>query len=312
MFFSPGEEEILTPSEEDRGLRMDVFLSRALGLSRSFVKKLINDGRVALMSPGPLKAGMKVSPGMALQVDLPSPEAADLTPENIPFRVVYEDRFLAVVDKPGGVVVHPAPGNRRGTLIHGLLHRFRDMGPFDDPTRPGIAHRLDGVTSGLLVVAKNQPVLEALQGQFKNRDVGKDYIALVHGRIKQPNGIIDAPIGRDPANRFKMAVVEGGKPAVTEFKRLWARGGYSLVHCNIPTGRTHQIRVHLSAIGRPIAGDGLYGSNKEFAALNGRIFLHSWRLAFTHPDSGKSLNFTSFLPAALTGLLREILSTCPD
>ena len=310
LFPSLAEAEFLTPSEGDRGLRLDVYLSKSLGLSRSFTKKLIDGGRVALVPPRPLKAGMKTTPEMTLQVAVPPPETSDLIPEDIPFTVIYEDSSLVVIDKPGGLVVHPAPGNRKGTLVHGLLYRFKDMGPFDDPTRPGVVHRLDGPTSGLLVAAKNQFTLEALQGQFKKREVGKEYIALVRGNIKQSKGIIDAPLGRDPANRLKMAAIEGGKAAVTRFKRLWTRGGYSLVHCAIPTGRTHQIRVHLSSIGRPIVGDGLYGSDRGFEALEGRIFLHSWRLTFTHPNTGKTLRFTSYLPTALTELLREILSTC--
>ena len=196
--------------------------------------------------------------------------------------------------------------------MHGLLHRFRSFGSFNNVLRPGIVHRLDASTSGLLVVAREQEILENLQNQFRLREVRKLYLALVHGRVKNASGRIEAPIGRSPSNRLRMAVVEDGKHAITDFRRLWVRDGYSFLECSIATGRTHQIRVHLSSMGHPIVGDVLYGADKKKAASAGRVFLHSWKLSFLHPKTGNRLFFRSCLPAALTGQLREILSTCPD
>ncbi len=306
------ETEFLAAGEEDRGVRLDVFLSSRLGITRTFARKLVEEGNVRLLPEKKAKPGMKMVPGIRAEVTVPPPEALDLEPEEVPFGVVYEDDWLIVIDKPSGVVVHPAPGNRHGTLVHGLLHRFRSFGSFNNVLRPGIVHRLDASTSGLLVVAREQEILENLQNQFRLREVRKLYLALVHGRVKNASGRIEAPIGRSPSNRLRMAVVEDGKHAITDFRRLWVRDGYSFLECSIATGRTHQIRVHLSSMGHPIVGDVLYGADKKKAASAGRVFLHSWKLSFLHPKTGNRLFFRSCLPAALTGQLREILSTCPD
>ncbi|TDY60489.1 RluA family pseudouridine synthase [Aminivibrio pyruvatiphilus] len=306
------EMEFLAAGEEDRGVRLDVFLSSRLGITRTFARKLVEEGNVRLLPEKKAKPGMKMVPGIRAEVTVPPPEALDLEPEEVPFGVVYEDDWLIVIDKPSGVVVHPAPGNRHGTLVHGLLHRFRSFGSFNNVLRPGIVHRLDASTSGLLVVAREQEILENLQNQFRLREVRKLYLALVHGRVKNASGRIEAPIGRSPSNRLRMAVVEDGKHAITDFRRLWVRDGYSFLECSIATGRTHQIRVHLSSMGHPIVGDVLYGADKKKAASAGRVFLHSWKLSFLHPKTGNRLFFRSCLPAALTGQLREILSTCPD
>lgn len=304
--------EVLAAEETDRGIRLDVFLSSRLGITRTFARKLVEEGNVRLLPQKKAKPGMKMIPGITAEVTLPPPESLDLEPEEVPFGVVYEDDWLIVIDKPSGVVVHPAPGNRHGTLVHGLLHRFRHFGSFNNVLRPGIVHRLDASTSGLLVVAREQEILENLQNQFRLREVRKQYLALVHGRVRNASGRIEAPIGRSPSNRLRMAVVEDGKHALTDFRRLWVRNGFSFLECAIATGRTHQIRVHLSSMGHPIVGDVLYGADKKQAASAGRVFLHSWKLSFLHPKTGKRLFFTSCLPAALTGQLREILSTCPD
>jgi 23S rRNA pseudouridine1911/1915/1917 synthase len=306
------EMEFLAAGEEDRGVRLDVFLSSRLGITRTFARKLVEEGNVRLLPEKKAKPGMKMVPGIRAEVTVPPPEALDLEPEEVPFGVVYEDDWLIVIDKPSGVVVHPAPGNRHGTLVHGLLHRFRSFGSFNNVLRPGIVHRLDASTSGLLVVAREQEILENLQNQFRLGEVRKLYLALVHGRVKNASGRIEAPIGRSPSNRLRMAVVEDGKHAITDFRRLWVRDGYSFLECSIATGRTHQIRVHLSSMGHPIVGDVLYGADKKKAASAGRVFLHSWKLSFLHPKTGNRLFFRSCLPAALTGQLREILSTCPD
>ena len=307
--FSSPSTKILTAGEEDEGKRLDVFLSLRLGIPRTFSQKLIEDGRVHLSPFKRLRPGLKLSGGETAEVFLPPPETLELEPEEVPFRVVYEDRWILVVDKPSGVVVHPAPGNWRGTLVHGLLHRFGDFGPFNNVLRPGIVHRLDATTSGLLVIAREQSVMEELQRQFREREVEKRYLALAEGKVKGPRGRIELPVGRSSSNRLRMAVVPHGKTALTEYRVLWQRRGFSFLECRIATGRTHQIRVHLSHIGHPLDGDGLYGADRKQAALLGRVFLHSWKLAFIHPVSEKRLSFTAYLPAFLTERLRGILSS---
>jgi len=237
-------------------------------------------------------------------VSVPPPETLDIEPEDVPFEVAHEDDYLLVVDKPAGLVVHPAPGHWKGTLVHGLLFRYPNLGPFNNVARPGIVHRLDAGTSGLMLVAREQKTMELLQKAFSEQRVEKKYIALAHGNFAHPEGILEGPIGRHPQNRLKMAVVEGGRPAATEYRVLWNRSGYSLVLCKLLTGRTHQIRVHMSAFGHPLVGDTLYGA-KRVDGLD-RVFLHSWRLAFTHPITGLNLSFTRPLPGELRALLPKI------
>jgi len=307
-----GSLEILNAKEEDSGVRLDVYLASRLGITRSFARRLIDDGNVSLFPEKKAKPALRMGEGSTVRVVLPPPESLDLEPEEVAFGVVYEDEHIIVVDKPSGVVVHPAPGNWHGTLVHGLLYRFRDFGAFNNVLRPGIVHRLDATTSGLMVVAREQKSLESLQEQFRQRTVLKKYLALVHGKIKQPSGRIDLPIGRSSANRLKMAVAGNGRHAVTKYRVLWRRKGYSFLECTIETGRTHQIRVHLGFLGHPIVGDSLYGGDKKTAAILGRVFLHSWKLSFLHPATGTRMSFTSILPDALTGQLQDVLSTVLD
>lgn len=306
------DRETVKACDEDSGLRLDVFLALKLGITRSSSKKLIDGGNVSLLSGVKPKASLKIAPGMTLEVAAPCAWSPEPEPEDVPFDVVWEDEKLLVVNKPAGLVVHPAPGNWRGTLVHGLLYRYPSLAGVGDVQRPGIVHRLDGPTSGLMVVAKDRETMEQLQEQFRQRSVIKIYLALVRGRIKNCLGSIGAPIGRSPANRLRMAVVDGGREALTNYKRLWTKNGFSFIECEIPTGRTHQIRVHMAAIGRPIVGDSLYGPAGGEVLTGGRIFLHSWKLSFTHPQSAVQLSFTCCLPAELTGRLREILSTGRD
>lgn len=311
-----GEEEqsgastdILTATDRDRGVRLDVFVATSLGITRSYARKLIEGGRVRLASGALPKAGRPVACGTAVTVHLPPPEALDLEPEEVFFTVLHEDPWIIIVDKPAGVVVHPAPGNWHGTLVHGLLYRFREFSAFNGTVRPGIVHRLDGPTSGLLVVARTPEALQNLQDQFRRREVEKRYLALVQGRPSPAMGVVDLPIGRSPTNRVRMAVSADGREAWTEYRTLWTLPKFSFLECRIATGRTHQIRVHLAHLGHPIVGDALYGADKRQAANLGRLFLHSWRLSFTHPATGRRMRFTSALPGPLTELLRGILST---
>ncbi|MDR2136674.1 MAG: RluA family pseudouridine synthase, partial [Synergistaceae bacterium] len=211
---------------------------------------------------------------------------------------------LLVIDKPAGLVVHPAPGHWKGTLVHGLLWRYPDLGPFNNVRRPGIVHRLDATTSGLMLVARGQRAMELLQKDFKARTIEKTYLALARGSFNRREGVLEGPIGRHSANRLKMAVTEGGRPSITEYRVLWEKDGYSFVVCKLLTGRTHQIRVHMAAAGHPLAGDSLYGTVPKKDALH-RVFLHSWKLGFLHPVSGRKLSFTCPLPEELRTFLKR-------
>lgn len=291
---SPTEELLCT--DADAGVRLDVFLARRLGITRSFAQRLVREGRVSCGGSRP-KPSQRVGNGTVCRVGMPPPESLEIEPEPVDFRVVHEDDALLVVDKPAGLVVHPAPGHWRGTLVHGLMWRYPAMGPFNNVRRPGIVHRLDATTSGLMVVARRQDAMEALQAMFRDRSVEKEYLALVHGRPAPGEGTLSGPIGRDPADRLRMAVVEGGRTALTGYRVLSRRERLSLVLCTLHTGRTHQIRVHLAALGHPLVGDALYGAPDEPGF--GRVFLHSWRLAFAHPTTGVRMEFRSPLPLDL-------------
>lgn len=290
--------------------RLDVLIARHLSVTRSFAQRLVREGRVALAPSGKPKPSFKPAPGTVVSVSAPPPETLEIEPQDVPFKVVYEDVCLLVVDKPAGLVVHPSPGHWRGTLVHGLLFRYPDIRAFgllNNVARPGIVHRLDVGTSGLMVVARDQKTMTELQRAFKERAVVKKYLALAQGEFNEAKGLFKDPIGRCPANRLRMAVVEGGRPAATEYRVLWSRGGYSLVVCGLLTGRTHQIRVHMAAAGRPLAGDTLYGAKK----IEGfeRVFLHSWQLAFVHPATGQPLSFRSPLSEELRHVLQRVKFT---
>jgi 23S rRNA pseudouridine1911/1915/1917 synthase len=287
--------------------RVDKYVAREVAsVSRSQVQDLIARGLVTV-NGSEVKASQRLGPGDVVQVIVPPCEEAELVAEHMPLRIVYEDGDLVVVDKPPGLVVHPAPGHEGGTLVNALLARYPDL-PMDQEGRPGIVHRLDKDTSGLIVVARSEEVRRALQAQFKAGEVLKVYLSLVEGSVEPRNGIIDAAIGRDARNRKRMAVVRtGGRRAVTEYRVLEHLDGHSLLELRPQTGRTHQVRVHLAFIGHPVVGDSVYGRRKQRLRI-GRQFLHAHRLAFQHPSSGRRMEFVSDLPAdleqALEGLRR--------
>lgn len=285
------------------GHRLDYAVSRELGISRAYSQYLIKNGRVASQNGRRIKPSIKVETDESYIIDVPPPEKLDLEPEDVPFGVVYSDDYLIVVDKPAGLVVHPAPGHWRGTLVHGLLHRFPEIGNLNGVERPGIVHRLDATTSGLMVVARNGLAQERLWSDFKARRVGKIYLALCHGEPRKKSARIDMPIARDPYNRHRMAIVEDGRSAVTDYETIWSRSGFSFVKCVLHTGRTHQIRVHMAAIGCPLVGDATYAPSKDSPFQNLRVFLHSWRLSFKHPASGELMSFKSFIPDDLKKIL---------
>ncbi len=291
--------------------RLDIFLATMLNTTRSRVNGYIHKGYVKSItecSAGKkLKASMRVKAGEKFTVYIPvSPNMRELEGEDIAFDVVYEDEYLLVINKPSGLVVHPAPGNWEHTLVNGLVYRYPDMRKLEDRMRPGVVHRLDAPTSGLMIAARTQEMTIALRKMFVERRVSKTYLALVHGTPDKREGILSGPIDRDPKTPMKWAVLEGGKPSLTGYRVLWSRRGYSLVECKLFTGRTHQIRVHMSALGCPLVGDTMYGAERYGDEFTGRIYLHSWRLEFEHPVTGEGMKFLQVLPHDYRGMIARV------
>lgn len=296
------------------GLRLDKFLAGELpNHSRAQVQRLIDDGHVSLPRVLAPKANTTLRPGDVIAVDVPAPAASALEPEDLPLPILHNDADVVVVNKPAGLVVHPGAGHPTGTLVHALLHHVPDLSGIGGETRPGIVHRLDKGTSGVMVVAKNDAAHQELARQFHDREVEKEYVALVWGTVHNRKRI-DLPIGRDPVHREKISTrARRARAAVTRV--IWAKAlpGLTLIRVAIATGRTHQIRVHLSAIGHPIVGDSLYGGVHKRVAhdVRGvqrltRPFLHAERLAFTHPRTGERLSFEAPLPEDLLSVLQDI------
>lgn len=298
----------INPGSLNAGQRLDIYLSSVMGLSRSFVQHLIKDGNVVNDNQIRLKPSNKIKSGQQITVTIPPVQDLEVCPEPVPFDVLYEDNSILVINKPAGIVVHPAPGNWHGTLVHGLIYRYPEIGIFNNVIRPGIVHRLDQTTSGLMIIARDQKSMEGLQTQFKTRSVIKKYLALTRGIPSHKEGLIDLPIGRDPRNRKRMAILSAGRESRTLYRVLWSCNNHSLVECTLLTGRTHQIRVHLRYIGCPLAGDILYGGRNITYREMGRVFLHSWKLGFIHPVTQKRLYFTQPLPPELIVYLKNTLS----
>lgn len=283
--------------EDARGERLDVYLSRKLSeeISRSRVQSLIAEGNIFLNGGRP-KASHKVKPGDVVEVSVPAAREWDVAPEDIPLDVVYEDDDMLVVNKPRGMVVHPAAGHRQGTLVNAVLARCPGLKGIGGEVRPGIVHRLDKDTTGLLVVAKGEKSLRDLQMQIKERKTKREYVALLRGHLKGCQGTVEAPIGRHPAQRKKMAVVPTGRPAATDYQVLTRFGQeYTLVLAKLRTGRTHQIRVHFSHLGYPVAGDPVYSRGKGELGLDGQA-LHAARLGLYRPSDGEYVEFSANLP----------------
>jgi 23S rRNA pseudouridine1911/1915/1917 synthase len=297
----------------DAGMRLDVFLSSQLGeLSRSQIQRLIREGRV-LIGQHPTKPSEAVSSGAVVHVTIPTPAASTVAAEALPLSILFEDDDLVVIDKPAGLVVHPAAGHANGTLVNALLYHVKGLSGIGGQQRPGIVHRLDRGTSGVMVVAKHDRAHQALARQFHDRAVGKEYAALVWGTVDNHESI-RRPIGRDPHDRLKMSSrAQRARPAVTHILDVEPLGGVSLIRVSIATGRTHQIRVHLSETGHPVVGDALYsGVRRRSPAGLGlvrqldRPFLHAARLAFNHPVDGRRLTFDAPLPPDLSRIVSEL------
>jgi 23S rRNA pseudouridine1911/1915/1917 synthase len=323
-----GETRVVVAGLEDQGERLDAFVARKTRLSRTRVQKLIDAGRVRVGGAPALRRSDPVSAGWRVEVEVPPAEPVALVPEDLPLQIVYEDEALLVVDKRAGMVVHPAPGHARGTLVNALLHHVRDLAGVGGRLRPGIVHRLDKDTSGLMVVAKRDDAHQGLVKALRDRRMRRLYRAASWGHFSASELTLDMPIGRDPRDRKRMAVIQGGRRAVTRARVRERWQAADLLDLALQTGRTHQIRVHLTHAGHPVVGDPIYGQGWErgmsgpahtwamtLARRTPRLFLHSAELAFDHPLSGERLRFRSPLPpdlAEVAAWARESSGLAPE
>ncbi|MBQ2714121.1 MAG: RluA family pseudouridine synthase [Clostridia bacterium] len=298
-------KEVFITEYIDSGKRLDLFLSEAVDFTRSRVAKLIEQGKVTINGCVPKKSGEKLGVGDVVEILLEPPKEISLEPENIDIDIVYEDESIVVVNKKRGMVVHPAGGSESGTLVNALLYHVKNLSGINGEIRPGIVHRLDKDTSGLLVVAKCDEAHLSLSRQLAERTCHRTYIALLEGNVKLDEGQIHAPIGRSRADRKKMAVVEGGRDALTDYKVVKRYGKYTLVKFFLHTGRTHQIRVHSKYINHPVVGDKAYNSNKDVLCADGQL-LHAIKLEFTHPKSGEFVTFRTEIPEYFQNVLRKL------
>ena len=278
------------------GERLDAFVARTAGLTRSAAQKLLEEGRVTCADK-PLRKNDKTAVGQELCVDIPQAVEVDILPQNIPLNVVYEDEHVIVVNKPVGMVVHPAPGHPDGTLVNALLyHCGKSLSGINGELRPGIVHRIDRDTSGLIIAAKNDAAHLSLAAQLQDHTLARTYMAVAVGGLKEDEGTVNAPIGRHPVDRKKMAIDrKNGREAVTHWSVLERYSGYTLVECRLETGRTHQIRVHMASIGHPLLGDVVYGAKKPYPGLAGQC-LHARKLKFIHPATGEAVEVECPLP----------------
>lgn len=299
--------ETKTLTADQAGERLDAFLARSLpNLTRSAAQRLLEEGAVTLGGK-PAKKNTKTAPGDVVEVTLPDPQPVEVVPQNIPLDIVYEDADVIVVNKPVGLVVHPAPGHPDGTLVNALLyHCGTSLSGINGELRPGIVHRIDRDTSGLIIAAKNDRAHLALSAQLQDHTLARVYEAVVVGNLREDSGTVNAPIGRHPVDRKKMAIEpRNGRPAVTHWRVLARYPGYTHVECRLETGRTHQIRVHMASIGHPLLGDTVYGSKKPWPGLAGQC-LHARKLRFVHPATGEPVEVECPLPDWFEKVLKQL------
>ncbi len=298
------ETRIFHPKRDDAGIRLDVYCAaQEASLTRSRIASLIRDGQL-WVNGKPAKAGMKLNGGEEIRLEIPAPQPMELKAEDLPLDIVYEDGDIVVINKPRGMVVHPAVGNMTGTLVHALMYHCRDLSGIGGTIRPGIVHRIDKDTTGLLVVAKTDRAHQSLTEQLAQRRMHRTYWALVEGVVKN-DGQVDAPIARHPVDRKKMAVVPGGREALTFYHVQERFTAYTLLECRLATGRTHQIRVHMAHIKHPVVGDPVYGIRKQAFTLEGQL-LHALRLELCHPVTGKTMEFSAPLPEDFAHVLQVL------
>ena len=295
------------PEEDEIGKRIDVYIAEYKEeLSRSRGQKLIENGLVTVNGKV-VKSNYKLRKGDILEVEIPDPKPLEIEAEDIPLDIIYEDKDVVIVNKPQGMVVHPAPGHYSGTLVNALMYHCKDdLSGINGQMRPGIVHRIDKDTSGVLMIAKSDAAHNSLAQQLAVHSITRKYYAVVCGNIKEDSGTVDKPIGRSPKDRKKMAVVQGGRRAVTHYRVLERFGGkYTLIEAQLETGRTHQIRVHMASLGHPLLGDTVYGSEKQPFKLQGQV-LHAKVLGFNHPSDGRYVEFESPLPEYFEKLLTKL------
>ncbi len=300
-------------SPEEVGERLDVVISKRLGdISRNQVKKLIQSGFVKVNGKISKKPSYKVKRNDDIEVTIPPNEELELEPQDVPFEIIYEDEHIAVIEKPYGIVVHPAPGHKTNTLVHGLLKRLKGLSGIGGKLRPGIVHRLDKDTSGIMIVAKNDQAHQRLTQSFKNREISKTYAAIVYKVPEKTRGTISAPIGRHPVHRKKMTVLKNGREATTQYEVIEKFRKAALLHLKPITGRTHQLRVHMSYIGHPILGDPIYGGQKPDVPKAPRLMLHAFKLELLHPITGKPLNFEVPMPPEFIEYIKLLRGKASD
>lgn len=299
------EEFYYLIEEAEAGLRVDVYLSGKFpGISRSQVQRLIEDDRL-LVNARRVKSSHKLKAGDEVEFELPPAVELKVEAENIPLEIIYQDEYLAVINKPVGLVVHPAPGNEHGTLVNALLYHLTDLSSVNGVIRPGIVHRIDKDTSGLLVIAKNDEAHQALSKQLADHSMTREYVALCEGLVKTDQGTIDAPIGRDPRNRLRMGIVPNGRRAVTHYSVQQRYQDMTLVRLRLETGRTHQIRVHMASVHHPVAADPVYGFKKQRVKYQGQM-LHARLLGFLHPRDGQPMEFSVPVPEEFRLVLEKL------
>ena len=300
-------ENYLFEIQEDQQMRLDKYLAEQFPeQTRSYLQKLIKDGEVTVNGKN-VKTGYQLSKGDEVCVNIPEPKELDVEPQKMDLDIVYEDEDVILINKPKGMVVHPAPGHTTDTLVNGLLYHCKDnLSGINGVARPGIVHRIDRDTTGILIVCKNDMSHNSIAAQLKEHSINRRYRALVHGNLKEDTGTVEGPIGRHPIDRKKMSINEkNGKPAVTHYTVLERFGNYTLIECKLETGRTHQIRVHMTSIGHPLVGDEVYGPAKCPFKLQGQC-LHAMVLGFVHPRTGEYMEFSADLPEYFEDLLRKL------
>ncbi|MBQ9609965.1 MAG: RluA family pseudouridine synthase [Lachnospiraceae bacterium] len=288
------------------GVRIDRFLTDELSeYSRAYIQKLVDNNNI-LVNSKPVKANYKIKSGDIIDIDIPEPEIIEIVPQDIPIDIVYEDKDIIVIDKPKGMVVHPAPGHYEDTLVNALMYHCKDLSSINGVMRPGIVHRIDMNTSGLLVICKNDTAHRIMSEKFKVHDINRIYTAICNNHFKESEGTIDKPIARHRTDRKKMAIDERGRRAVTHYKLIEnLKENTSLIECKLETGRTHQIRVHMASINHSLLGDEIYGTKSKKINLNGQT-LHAGVLGFTHPITNEYMEFTSELPEYFKNLLKVL------
>lgn len=296
----------LIVAEQHSGMRIDAYLGANTEFSRSRIADLMSEGTVCINGKAITKPSYKVSVGQLITLSVPEVKSVDIVPQNIPLDILYQDADVVIVNKPCGMVVHPAAGNEDGTLVNALLYHVRDLSGIGGEMRPGIVHRLDKDTSGLILIAKNDKAHAALSEQFKERSMEKHYRAVAFGNFRDENGLIDAPIARHPVDRKKMAVVPDGKPSQTEWKVLERLRSATYLDVHLLTGRTHQIRVHMNSIGHSLLGDPIYAPNIKTGVHIPRLMLHAYSLAFTHPTTFERLEYIAPIPKEFEATLEKL------